>query len=91
MKAEIQMDCYGNFRIIVDGQESQPAMYNSVASLTVDGKTYIGVSAYYEGVLPAETVLEVTEVESTKADTPECNLFRPEEECTHRGEDLIVS
>ncbi len=54
-----QMDDYGNFRIVVHGFPSDWVSYRSIASLMLYDVQYIGVSAYYEGVLPHECVLEV--------------------------------
>ena len=83
MKARFLMDCYGHFQIEVDGQRSPPALYESIASLKKDGKEYMGVCGYFSGTLPTECVLEVIEIPSTAEDADVCNLFRPEEPCTH--------
>jgi len=54
-----QMDDYGNFRIVVHGFASKWVSYNSIASLEYDGVKYIGVSAYYEGTIPHECIVEI--------------------------------
>ncbi len=83
MKAKFIMDCYGHIQIEVDGQKSQPASYDNIASLEKDGKTYIGVSEYYGGLLPTECVMQVTKLESENADADVCDLFHPEQPCKH--------
>ena len=83
MKAKFIMDCYGHIQIEVDGQKSEPTTYDSMATLEKDGKTYIGVSENYGGMLPTECVLEVTKLESETVDAEVCNLFHPEQPCKH--------
>ncbi len=63
-----QMDDYGNFRIVVHGFTSEWVSYESIASLMLYDVQYIGVSAYYEGVLPHECVLKVekTDIEDSE-------------------------
>ena len=59
MEYKFEMDHLGNFIIEVDGHKSNPAGYNGIASVNVAGKTYIGVSDYYGGILPTECVVEI--------------------------------
>jgi hypothetical protein len=55
----LEMDDFGNFRVSVEGEKSPWKIYQSIATLKKDGKQYLGVSAYYDGNLPIECVLEV--------------------------------
>jgi len=59
-----EMDSIGQFRIVVTdskGQEhiSPHTWYRGIASLNVEGRDYIAVSAYFQGSLPIEQVLLV--------------------------------
>jgi hypothetical protein len=82
--AKFIMDCYGHFCIEVDGVKSSPVGYEAVAVLTKsDGTLYIGVSQCYVGILPTECVLEAKKIKSVLTDADVCNLYQPEQECTH--------
>jgi hypothetical protein len=86
------MDCYGNFKISVDGVLSKPAQYEDVAAVFKDNKTYIAVSQYYDGtLLPTETVMQVIPIKTILADAEVCNFYHPEEPCTHTEFKNIVS
>ena len=80
---QFQMDCHGNFRIVMGDKESTPTGYEGIVCLEVDGETYIAVSHYYAIPKP-ETVFKLVPVETELAHTPMCNLFWPEEPCTHK-------
>ncbi len=84
-KAELQMDCYGHFRVVGDGKEGDPTVYEGIATLEANGETYIAVSSYYGSPEP-EKVFKLVPVETKLAKPPVCNLFRPEDPCTHKGE-----
>jgi hypothetical protein len=56
------MNDNGNFYIEVGGVKSNIAHFRGIASVTVDGHTYIGVSSYYEGMLPHEKVISIEEM-----------------------------
>ncbi len=60
-----EMDDHGWFRVAVkdtlgNWHSSHPTYYQGIASIEVDGVQFIGVSAYFFGVLPHECVLKVT-------------------------------
>jgi hypothetical protein len=80
------MDCYGSFKISVDGVLSKPAVYEGVATVFKDNKTYIAVSQYYKGTLPAETVMQVIPIKTVLADAEVCDFHNPEKPCTHHIE-----
>jgi hypothetical protein len=80
---KFEMDCYGNFRIIVDGIKSEPSEYHGIANLEFNNKRYIAVSDFFKGIIPTETVIEVTVLPTESEDAIECNMFRPDDECTH--------
>lgn len=42
-----------------DEQVGDKVPYRGVATITIDDRMFIGVSAYYEGTIPHETVLEI--------------------------------
>ena len=84
MEAKFQMDCYGHFRIVVDGIEGEPVSYEGIASVEVNGETYIGVSQYY-GAPPSERIFRLVPMDSKMEDTSVCDLFNPEIECSHKG------
>lgn len=44
------------------GKTSEWTVYRGIATLELDGECYMGVSAYFEGVLPIERVLRVEKV-----------------------------
>ena len=80
----LQFDCSGNFRIASNGKVGEPAFYEGVATLEVEGQTYVAFTQYYEGTVPeTEKVFKLTPTDTTVEDTPVCNLFRPEESCIH--------
>lgn len=55
-----QEDRFGNFRIVVREEESKWIdRWNGVASLTIDGELFIGVSPHLGDVLPSKCVLKV--------------------------------
>lgn len=54
-----EMDDHGNHRITVDGITSDWVPYRSIPMVEVNGVRYMAVSAYWEGVLPHESVLKV--------------------------------
>ena len=58
-----EMNEDGRFRIVVKHNNelyrSFPAFYQGIASLTVDGISYIGVSSYFQGALPHEQVIRI--------------------------------
>ncbi len=58
-----QKDDYDNFRIVVDGKESDWVEYQGIATIEVDSVLYIGVSKYQKGRLPTETILKLEKVE----------------------------
>jgi hypothetical protein len=49
----------GRFLIEVDGKRSRPVRYQGIAILRVGKRIFAGVSMYYDGELPHETVFEV--------------------------------
>jgi hypothetical protein len=59
-----QMDHYGNFRIghVPSDIYGEWVPYQSIARMQYNGDLYIGVSAYYGGVIPHETVLKVEQM-----------------------------
>jgi hypothetical protein len=60
MKTVWKADELGRFRIEVDGITSIWAPYTGIATVRVNGVTYMGVSAYFEGMgIPTETVFKV--------------------------------
>ena len=86
----LQYDHKGNFTIASDAEHiSDPAMYNGIASLQANGKTFIVVSGYYEqDYLNPETVYEIIPVETeagpadlASEESAPHNLFVPDDEC----------
>lgn len=62
---KFHMDDEGHW-ISFDGRSSTKAGYRSPAVLQIGDRTFIGLSAYWEGTLAHETVLEVTAMETVK-------------------------
>jgi len=55
-----QEDCFGNFRIMVRGEDSNwVEKPDGIASLKIDGDLFIGVSPHWENILPSKCVLKV--------------------------------
>lgn len=54
------MDASGSHELVApDGTRSRKSSYDSPAILDWKGKTYLFFTAYYDGCLPIETVLEI--------------------------------
>ena len=77
------MDCHGHFCIEVDGIRGEVVQYEAIAPVKVGSFTYLGVSAYFDGVLPVEQVLQYTPVTSESVSYDRCNLYQPLEPCQH--------
>jgi len=83
--AEFQMDHYGHFRIMVDGEISDPELYEGVGYLkTKDGREFMAVSQYF-GVANPEQVYMMVPVPTKPTKAPVCDLFQPDEPCPHEG------
>ena len=57
-----EMDEVGRHRIVGKTHAGEWAAYEGISTLEEDGRLYIAVTDYLGGVLPPETVLEVTPV-----------------------------
>lgn len=79
MPAEFEMDGHGNFRIVVGGQASEWTMYEHIAVVQVANRWYLGVSDYYGGDLPTETVLLAQRVPTTTIHLMLCEVCGREE------------
>ncbi|KKM89740.1 hypothetical protein LCGC14_1245720 [marine sediment metagenome] len=84
----LQYDHYGNFTIASDAEHvSEPALYNGIAALEVDGKVFIAISPHHgNNNLNPEKVYEVVPVETDvglSVQSAPCSLFRPDEACPH--------
>lgn len=53
----------GSHHIEVDGVKSRKVAYDKISHLEIQGRFYIGLTGYYEGVLPIEQVLCLSTVE----------------------------
>ena len=56
----LEMDEMGRHRIVGKTRTGEWAAYEGISTLEEDGRLYIAVTNYLGGVLPPETVLEVT-------------------------------
>ena len=67
MKFKFEMNGYGQFRIVESksGCASGWVSYQSIVKLRIGKRTFIGVSEYYAGCLPTETVMEIKEMETS--------------------------
>lgn len=76
MQAEFRFNSRGWFQIIVDGHESEWSSYDSIATLKVGDDTYLGISQYFDGNLPAEQVIKLSrdKVETTATTKQLCNI-----------------
>ena len=67
LKFKLQLDQGGQFRIvgirggIYQDVTSEWTHYRGIAKLVEEGRTYIAVTAYYEGIIPHEKVMEIKE------------------------------
>lgn len=59
-----EVDRRGNHRVVYGERVGDWALYTGVATLVVRGVTYAGVTAYFEGVLPTNTVFVIKPVQS---------------------------
>lgn len=66
MSIRMQMDDNGNHRLVTNEKKGSWALYQTISSLEWQGNSYIGVSSYYDGILPIEIPLCVTK---------DCRLF----------------
>ncbi len=83
------MDCYGNFRLVVDGKVGLPALYDSMAVVTTAaGDMYLGLSQYH-GDAMGEKVFKLVPVETTLEGAPVCNFFDQDLPCDHKGGVLL--
>ncbi len=58
-----QMDRFGNFRIVVGDKQSKWVSYQEIAALNIEDDTYIGVSKFFEGIIPTESVFKIKEAD----------------------------
>lgn len=58
-----QVDKYRNFRIVVKGRIGYWTSSDKIASIVVDGVTYIGVSDRFKDILPVGRILKIEEVD----------------------------
>lgn len=56
----LEMGENGCHRIVGETRTGEWAPYQGISVLEEDGKVYIAVTEYFSGLLPTETVLEVT-------------------------------
>jgi len=81
MKTKFIMNDEGRFLIEVNGKRSHSVSYQGIATLRVGKRLFAGVSAYWEGEIPHETVFEIKEL--PKAEKKEEN-FPPEKPKTKK-------
>lgn len=83
MKSKFIYDCSGSYLIEVNGVRGKPTLSIRPAYVKVNDKTYIAFSYNFPGLIPGK-VFELVEQDTTLHRYKECDLYHPDQKCTHQ-------